>query len=160
MTVRRRIVIGIGNEDRGDDAAGRVIARRLRGLLPPAIEVYEQDGEPAALLALLEGVAAATLIDASASGAPAGTVSRFDASAGTLPRTVSALSSHGVGIAEAIELARALGQLPPRCILYAIEGASFEHGAGLSPPVSQAVATLARRLSGELAGQKKAKTHA
>jgi hydrogenase maturation protease len=147
----RRIVIGIGNPDRGDDGAGRAVARRLRDLLPPSIEVCEEGGEAAALLAMLDGAAAAFLIDACASGAPAGTVHRFDTSVTTLPRAVFALSSHGIGVAEAIELARALGQLPPHCVVYAIEGASFKHGAALSTPVSQAVAGVVRRLYGELA---------
>jgi hydrogenase maturation protease len=151
----KRIVIGIGNPDRGDDAAGRAVARRLRGLLPPSVAVREHNGEAAALLAMLDGAAVAVLIDACALGAPTGTVHRFDAAVAALPRAGFALSSHGIGAAEAIELARALGQLPPHCILYAIEGASFEQGAALSVPVSQAVAAVARRLRRELAGERK-----
>jgi hydrogenase maturation protease len=60
------------------------------------------------------------------------------------------LSTHGFGLAEAIELARALGGLPPRCVVYAIEGSSFEEGAALSPPVVAAAAEVARRLCGEI----------
>ena len=56
-----------------------------------------------------------------------------------LPRGALGMSTHGFGLAEALELARALGQLPRRCIVYAIEGASFETGAPLSPEVAAAV---------------------
>lgn len=144
----KRIVIGIGNPARGDDAAGREVARRLRD----TVNVAEHIGEATALLALLDGAEAAYLIDACVSGEPAGTIRRFDLAEGRLPQTASAVSSHGIGLAEALELARALGQLPPRCIGYAIEGRSFETGARLSPPVVRAVAEVVRRLRAELAG--------
>lgn len=147
----RRIVVGIGNPARGDDGAGRAVAQRLRGMLPAGVAVEELDGEATALLAALDGAAAAYLIDACVSGEPAGTIRRFDLAAGRLPPTAAALSSHGIGLAEALELARALGQLPPRCILYAIAGETFETGAELSPAVKEAVGEAACRLRAELA---------
>ena len=145
-------MLGIGNIERGDDAAGRETARLLRGALPSHVAVEEQEGEATALVARLEGVAAAYLVDASVSGAPPGTIRRFDAAASPLPQGEFGLSTHGFGLASAVELARALGQLPPRCIVYAVEGASFEPGAGLSPAVAGAVATLAARLAAEITG--------
>lgn len=146
----RRIVIGIGNLDRGDDAAGRRVARLLRRMLPDDIEVAEHDGEATALLARLDGVAAAFLVDACAAGAPVGTVRRFDLGETLLPQAAFGMSSHRLGLAEAVELARALGQLPPRCVVYAIEGGSFAVGAALSPALNAAVAEVARRLAAEI----------
>ncbi|MBM3552429.1 MAG: hydrogenase maturation protease [Alphaproteobacteria bacterium] len=149
----RRIVVGVGNPDRGDDVAGRVVARLLRDAPPEGFQVSEKDGEATALLAELDGAAAAYIIDACASGAAPGIVSRFDAAAAPLPSRTFALSSHGLGLAETIELARALKQLPPICVVYAIEGGSFETGAPLSPPVAAAVATVAERLRAEIAAR-------
>lgn len=146
----RRIVIGLGNPDRGDDAAGRVVARRLRGRLPPDLAILEHDGEATSLLAWLEGAETVYLVDACASGAPAGTLHRFDASAGPLPQDAFDLSTHGMGLAAAIELARALDQLPARCIVYAIEAGSFGLAQGLSPAVAAAIQALCGRLQGEL----------
>jgi hydrogenase maturation protease len=146
----RCVVFGIGNPDRGDDAAGRVVARRLRSFSPANIEIMEHDGEGTALLARLDGAAVSFLVDASTSRAPPGTVRRFDVSAGPLPDLALGLSTHGFGLAMAIALARALGQLPPRGIIYTIEGGSFEPGAPLSPPVQAAVAEVARRLLAEI----------
>ncbi len=147
------MVVGIGNPDRGDDAAGPAVVQRLRGALGQDIELAEENGETAALLARIERVDAAYLVDACASGAPAGTVMRFDAAATPLPHHTFGLSTHGLGLAEAIELARALGQLPPTCVVYAIEGASFEAGAPLTPAISDAVAEVARRLRAEISGR-------
>lgn len=152
---QRRIVLGIGNPDRGDDAAGRRVAQLLRRMLPEHVEVAEHDGEATALLARLDGAAAAYLIDACVSGAPAGTVHRFDVGTAPLPQAAFGLSTHGFGLAEAVELARSLGQLPEHCIVYAIEGNSFEIGAPLSPPASAAVAEVVRRLGSEITSHAK-----
>lgn len=149
-TASRQIVLGIGNPDRGDDAAGRKVARRLRWMLPDDVAVAEHDGEATALLAWLDGAAAAYLVDACASGALAGTVHRFDVSVAPLPQSLFSLSTHGFGLAGAVELARALDQLPRRCIVYAIEGECFELGAPLSLSVSAAIAQVARRLGAEI----------
>jgi hydrogenase maturation protease len=140
---RGSIVIGVGNPDRGDDAAGRRVAELLRGALPAGVAIEEDDGEASSLVARLGGATTAFLIDACASGATPGTVSRFDVGAGPLSHSAFAVSTHGVGLAAAIELARALRQLPQRCVVYAIEGASFELGAPLSSPVARAVARTA-----------------
>jgi hydrogenase maturation protease len=144
-------VIGVGNADRGDDGAGRMVARFLRGRLPEDVEIAELGGEAAALIARFEGAEAAFLVDACRSGAPAGTVRRLDVSATPAPTGLFGLSTHGFGLAEAIELARALARLPPRCVIYAIEAASFEIGAPLSPAVAAAVEEAAARLRIEIA---------
>jgi hydrogenase maturation protease len=88
----RRVVIGIGNAYRGDDAAG----------LAP------------------------------------------------LPAGVFRSSTHAFGVGDAVELARALGRLPRRVVVYGVEGAGFESGAPLSPAVAAAVDDVVSRLEEEL----------
>jgi hydrogenase maturation protease len=129
---RRALVIGLGNAARGDDAAGLIAARRLGGV--------EHEGDPLALLDLWEGAELALVIDAVSSGADPGTIHRFDAVAEALPaRLRSSTSTHAVGLAEAIELARALGRLPARLIVCGIEGGRFEAGTALTLAVAAAV---------------------
>jgi hydrogenase maturation protease len=146
----RLIVLGIGNIERGDDGAGRAVARLLRHMLSGGAEIVEQDGEAAALLDKLEGAAAAYLIDACVSNAPPGTIHRVDANHAPLPQASSDLSTHGFGLAAAIELGRALGRLPPRTIVYAIEAASFAAGAPLSESVAAATVIVADRIRSEI----------
>ena len=148
----RRIVLGVGNPDRGDDAAGRKVARLLRWMMPHDVEVTEHDGEATDLLSRIEGAAAAFLVDACVSDSTAGAVHRFDVGSAPHPQRVFGVSTHGFGLAEAIELARALRCLPPRCIVYAITGETFETGAPLSPPVAAAVGEVARKLLTEITG--------
>jgi hydrogenase maturation protease len=145
------IVVGIGNPDRGDDRAGRAVADRLAGRLPADVAVVQETGEATALLARLRSAKAAFLVDACASGAAVGTIQRLDAGAAPLPQGLFGMSTHGFGLAEAIELARTLGELPPHCIVYAIEGGTFDLGAPLSPPVASAVADVAERLCADVA---------
>ena len=145
MTPRGLRIVGIGNALRGDDAVGLVVARRLHELVPAA-DVIERSGEPAELLEKLgDGVETVVLVDAVSSGARPGAVHRLDASDGALPFAASA-STHGLGLAETVELGRALDCLPARLLVYGIEGAAFELGAPLSPDVARAAVTVTAEL--------------
>ena len=55
------------------------------------------------------------------------------------PPLRSSSSTHAVGVGEAIELARVVGRLPSRIVVYGIEGSRFETGAALSAEVAAAV---------------------
>jgi len=139
------LVIGLGNELRGDDGAGIEVARRLRGLAAEAgIDVRAQQGEPAGLIDAWSGRKAVVVVDTMRSGAEPGTICRFDASCEPLPAQLRGSSStHALSLAEAIELARALEQLPPRAVVFAIEGQRFETGAALSDEVRAAIPKVA-----------------
>lgn len=145
------LVIGVGNELRGDDGVGIEIARRLRGSAQEVgIEVREAQGEPMSLLDIWQGADAVVLVDAMRSGAPAGTVQRFDASRESLPaRLRGSSSTHAFALAEAIELGRALGRLPARLIVYAVEGRNFDAGRELSAEVAAVAPALADAVLGE-----------
>ena len=92
--------------------------------------------------------APSSLTPPSRAASPA-TIHRFDAAREPLPAAKFGLSTHGFGLVEAIELARILGQLPPRCIVYAVEARSFELGASLSPELLRAVDEVAARVVAE-----------
>ena len=144
-------LIGVGNRWRGDDAAGLVVAARVRARLPGGIAVIEHRAEPLELIEACEGAQTAWLVDAVCSGAPPGTVHRFDAGERALPAGLFRVSTHRFGLADALELARALGRLPPRVVVYGIEGSRFAPGRALSPAVAAAVERLAGALSAEVA---------
>lgn len=155
MKSRARI-IGIGNDYRRDDGAGREVARRLRhSSAPPDGEILEETGEGTSLLETWRGAERVILLDAVRSGAPAGTIHRIEAQTDPLPAFFSRRSTHAFGIAEAIELARALSQLPPSLVLFGIEGECFDAGVGLSPAVEKAVAEVSARVRQEIADVRK-----
>ena len=144
-------MIGIGNAWRNDDGAGLAVARLLDAMLLDGVDVLEREGEPTSLIDAWEGAAAVWLVDAVSSGAQAGSVHRHDASAEALPARLYDTSTHHFGLAEAVELARALGRLPEHVVVFGIEGASFDTGETLSPEVQAAAARVAEAIREEVA---------
>ncbi len=145
-----RTVIGIGNADRGDDAVGLLVARRVRAVQPADCDIHETHGEGTALLELWRGYARVIVVDAVWHGGAAGTIHRLDAHAATLPAEITFGSSHAVGLREAVELARALGELPPRLLIVGIAGAAFRLGDAISPGVLAGVARAADEIITDL----------
>lgn len=146
----RRILIGLGNELRGDDAAGLLVARAAREATRGGVDVVEAGGEPIDLLGTWEQADAVVVVDAVVSGAEPGAIERIDAVAGPLPAPFAAPSTHALGLAEAVELARALERLPHRLIVFGIEGSAFTTGAEPTPAVRAAVPPVARAALAEL----------
>jgi len=137
-TGTKTLVIGIGNRDRGDDGVGPAVVDELRRREAPVATIV-REGDLADLALLWRAHTDVLIVDACRTGNPLGTVRRLDpAAAATAAETGASLSTHGVGVADAIELARRLGRLPPRLVLIGIEGRRFGHG-----PLS---ATLASEL--------------
>jgi hydrogenase maturation protease len=151
------LVVGVGIASRGDDAAGLAVARLVRERLAarrpdaqPDVAVCECTGDASPLLDVLNRAGAVVLADAVHSGAPAGTLHRLDVCAGPLPAGFRRASTHALGVAEAVELARRLGILPPSFVIIGIEAASFGIGEGLSGPVAAVVPTAAERVLNEI----------
>ncbi|HZP18494.1 MAG TPA: hydrogenase maturation protease [Terriglobales bacterium] len=140
-------IIGCGNLQRGDDAAGILVAQRLREL---GLEARTCSGDPLALIDAWSGADDVIVVDAVTSGAPAGSIRTFDAQDPAVFLNPSA-STHGMGVAEAIAMARELDRLPARLRIFAIEGRRFDLGAGLSPEVKRAVNKLVRQLAAQCA---------
>ena len=141
------MVIGVGNPMRGDDAAGLDVAAALRG--EPGIEVRQHAGEGLDLIAIWEGAGAVLLVDTVRSGAPPGTLHRFDISDGPLPSRLRRQAGHAVSVATAIELARTLGRLPAKVVVYGVEGERFETGSAPSAAVQAAIEPLADAVRSE-----------
>jgi hydrogenase maturation protease len=137
--VTSAVVIGVGNAYRGDDAAGREVARLVRERVPDRLEVVVCELEPTRLIDAWDGADAAFVVDAVSSGAEPGTVHRFDATSEPLPSREFRSSTHALGIGETVELARAIGRLPARVVVFGVEGESFGSGTELSGPARAGV---------------------
>lgn len=145
------LVIGVGNIFRGDDGAGPAVAARLHDLALPDVTVLEQSGEGTTLMTAWEGAAYVIVVDAMQSGGEPGTVQRLDVTDKPIPAEFSSyFSGHAFGVAGAVEMARLLGKLPPRLIVYGIEGLDFATGQGLSDAVAGGVATAVTQIQQEI----------
>ena len=150
MSARRRVVICAGNRYRGDDAVGLEIAARLRREIAPEHDLLTLEGEPTTLLDRFDSAELLILVDAVAGAGAAGAIHRFDASREQLPRSVFGASTHAFGLGETIELARVLGRLHGRVLVYGITGENFGAGEGLSPSVAAAAAEVTREILANL----------
>ncbi len=130
-----RLVVGIGNVDRGDDGAGVMVARGLdsQGALDRR--------DCSDLLELFELSDDVVVVDAMKSGRPPGTVVRLNALVDPLPANTPS-STHGFGVSETVEIARRLGRLPGKLTIIAIEAGTFEWGVAITNPVKRAVESV------------------
>ncbi len=132
---------------------GPEVAHRLRGAIPSRVKLLVDSGsDPASLMESWEGSDLAVVIDAMVSGAMPGTISRFDLSQQPLPAGVRLVSTHALGVTAALELARALGRLPRRLIVYGIEVGTMRGEIGLSPAAGAAVTTVVGMVLEEVSG--------
>jgi hydrogenase maturation protease len=146
-------IIGCGNCDRGDDAAGVLVARRLLelgvetlGVENAGLEIIEHSGESFSLMDSWTGSDRVVLIDATAPSGTPGQIRIWNVPADRLPGDVFPCSTHAYGVREAVELACAMNLLPRILLVCGIEGKQFCFGAPLSPEVERAVETAARQL--------------
>ncbi len=139
-------IIGLGNGMRGDDAVGLLVAHRLRQEIGDRVDVIEAEMAGVDLVELMKGANVVFLIDAARSGQAPGTIHRLDGSAGSISAPIFPRSSHAVGTADALELARAMGVLPATVIVYGVEVENTEVGR----PLSSAVAKVLEQVVGRI----------
>ncbi len=149
---KRVAIVGAGHIDRGDDAAGTLLARRL---LDPAVPlpakalVIAAEEAPENFTGAVRAFAPdlAVLVDAAFGGRPAGSVFLID------PAEIADddVSTHRISLGQ---LARYIGEtMDCRVLLLGIEPASLEDrgGEAVSPFVDRAVLKIADILRRALA---------
>jgi hydrogenase maturation protease len=145
----RIVVIGVGNPYRADDGVGPTVVERLERRNVDSAVLARSLGEATELIDLWTGADLAIVVDAVlADPAHPGRVHRLVVQRPPAGRDRAA-SSHGMGLGEAVELARVLDRLPGELVLYAVEVDRVDYGEGLSPPVARA----AERLAGDIAAE-------
>jgi len=138
------LIIGCGNLDRADDAAGILVAQRLR---EQGLEAVEHSGDGLALVDMWNSADDVIVIDAMVSGASVGAISAWNPVTRQICEGRLRCSTHDFGPAEAVELARVLDRLPQRIQFYGIEAANFEPGAEPSAEVLAAVDQVVKEIA-------------
>jgi hydrogenase maturation protease len=146
MSARVR-VIGLGQAAAGDDQVGFAVLEHLRSLgVHERLELL-QVAEPSALLPLLETPVPVVLVDA-VLAAPPGEVLMLELDE-LAQRGLSTLSTHGLGVAQAVSLARLLspsGVSPSIRIVGVSISRPERFRQGLSAEVAAAVPLAAERI--------------
>lgn len=143
----RIVVIGLGNPDRGDDGVGPLVARRAARSAGLPVESCPPPG-PAELLDRWQGADLAVVVDAVRAGDPPGTVKVIEDAGDRAAFDTSTATTHGLGLACALRLSKAIGRGPRRVVLVGVEGGDFSMGRGLSREVAAMVPTAVRAVVG------------
>ncbi len=137
-------IIGVGQEWAGDDGVGIAVVRKLREA-GSEFDLVELD-EPSRLIDLLtDGADPVVLIDALLDDGPPGRVLRIDEPQRN-PLAWHLLSTHGVSVIDAIELARIAhpDRVARRIFIVGVTIQEVSrHGNGLSAEVQASVARTA-----------------
>ncbi|MBI1977790.1 MAG: hydrogenase maturation protease [Candidatus Omnitrophica bacterium] len=135
------LIMGIGNECRGDDGVGIVVAQAMEARRLQNVVVRKERRDGLSLMELWKPFSYVVAIDAVSlsEGAQPGRIHRFEVHRVPVPSRFSSCSTHAFGLAEAVELARTLKQLPRQFIVYGIEGIDFSEKRGLCSEVSKAL---------------------
>jgi hydrogenase maturation protease len=133
-------VIALGSAMNSDDAAALVAGDRLRDR---GLEIVAAGRPGAGLLELLEPSRPTLILDVVRRGAAPGAVVELPlAELAGAAVAGDGVSSHGLGPADALRLARALGRPLPPGVFLGIGGARFAPGSELSPEVAAGIEAL------------------
>lgn len=145
------LIVGAGNEFRSDDGVGPLVAKKLGQLFHDRVRIRRCIKDGTELLELCKGHKCVYLIDAVKSGCAPGKIFRFDANRDVLSREAfSCYSTHAFNVAEAVELARSMGCLPEKLVVYGIEGKCFDEGPDFSDEVKSVIAEVIIRIKREI----------
>jgi hydrogenase maturation protease len=139
----------VGQQFAGDDGVGREVVERLRAEGIPAKGVDDGAG---LLNVLLASVSRVLVIDAVVGGGNPGTVSvldRVDLEEGPRP-----VSSHGIGVREAIELVERLNPALEVILIGISIDRPHSLREGLSPKVAASVSEAVKRVTHLIGRQK------
>jgi hydrogenase maturation protease len=133
------LFVAIGNRYRRDDGVALALADRLRAHPDLTIDIVEAGDDVIRLVDLWKDRELVIVADAVIAGEEPGTIYRRNPISTQLPRRWFALSSHQLGIVEAIELGRAMKRLPRRMLFVGVEAMDLGQGEGLTPAVEAAL---------------------
>jgi hydrogenase maturation protease len=147
-------VLAIGDLSRGDDAAAVFALRRLSQLVRPhsrKITFQESSGDLHELLRAFRSFESIYILEVLWSKSPLNkNIEEFDAILNPLPQAELRASPHALALAQAIEVARALGILPRQIRIFALQGQRFAPHSEPSPKVCQLLEAMARVIHKEL----------
>lgn len=150
----RILVAGMGNDLRRDDGFGVEVVRRFSGEgAPEGVEVYEAGIAGIGLLQeLMDGYEALVIVDATDRGEKPGTVCLLEVEVPDPEELTEEdrqrflADTHLTVPSKALNLARALGFLPPRSYILGCQPGDCGLGMGLTEPVERGAEKAVERL--------------
>ncbi len=147
------LVLGLGNELRGDDGLGPAVVRALSSHpeLPSDVRVLDGGLAGVETVLLLKGASRAIIVDAAEQGLAPGAWQRLSGADVVAHAARSGGGSwHAAGLAEALALGQALDALPAKLVVYAVQPHRADFAPGLSEPLQAAIPELCEQILADL----------
>ena len=147
----RCIVVGVGNRFRRDDGVGlRLLNVLEEDFAIEGVDFRESSGELTELHEIFSSYESVILIDALHDEVrPAGELVRLEGPQITKLVAGTSSSTHGLGVAQALQMTEALGTGPKRIVLYGIVGKDFDFGPDLSSDLEKSLPRIAESIRQE-----------
>lgn len=151
VSVKKTLVLGLGNILMNDDAAGVLVAQNLSKKYPDTEQIRIMDGGTLGLdlLGYIEWADKLIVVDAVDIGHPAGTVVRIEGE-DIDPVFENKLSPHQMGLKDLLGTAMLTGGLPAEIVLFGIQTESIQMEQELSKEVAANMEKLEKETEKEL----------
>ncbi|MEO5327069.1 MAG: hydrogenase maturation protease [Magnetococcus sp. THC-1_WYH] len=143
-------VIGLGNRNAGDDGIGLTLVEGMAHIFDKkgvTLHLWEEADPLTVAQNLLELTGPVLIVDCADMGLPPGEWRAFPCEENTLRPDNSSVSTHGLGMAQALALARGLGYAHP-IHLFGIQPFDLSPQTGLSSGMRQRVPAMIDALAG------------
>jgi len=148
----RKLVLGVGNPILSDDGIGIHVARALKTLNLPGVEVEELPASGLELLDLVLDFDKVVIVDAiQTRGGVPGQIHILDEA--DFERAVHGSSPHGINIATALAMGRKIvpERMPKEVVYVAVEAEDLVNvGESLTPKVAAALPDIVKHVEKEL----------
>lgn len=149
--MNKPLLIGLGNQFRGDDAIGPIVADHLKLRFADEMEMFICNGNTIEIIDLWNGRDSVFVIDALYSGQkPYGFVHRLFPLIEEIPSLSCSSSTHVVDIIQAIELAKALSSVPKHLVFYGIEAYHFAQERTMSKHLCEALNVILNTIENDI----------
>lgn len=139
LTEDRQLVVGLGNEFRGDDAFGIVVVQQLVESFPDLAEYILEQNDLTRLLDRWED-RKVIIVDALFAPNPKpGQIHQARSLEEISFINTKQYSSHGVDLLQLNALAETINRLPKEVYIIGVEGSSWEMGSNMGPQMAEAI---------------------
>ena len=145
--MNKPFIIGVGNSARSDDGVGEYVVSALKSA---GFDGVALDIDGTRLLDYFAMHDDIIIVDAiNHTSVALGEFLEFDALQKEIPLQLFHYSSHLIGVAEGIKLAKELGTLPKTLKVYGLGGNNFNYGFELDAKLQQAADLLILKIKSE-----------
>lgn len=142
----RILVVGVGNEMRGDDGVGILLAKRIASIGLPSVSVKTLQGDMTELYYIWQDADVVIILDAIDAHLQPGEWCLLTESTVATVKQISHQSTHSISLIQTLEIARTLGMMPPKFYFIGVQIENVDVGKQLSKRVESRLPTIVEQV--------------